>query len=41
MMSIKTTGHIVDESHYKMSKRYPDEIVHPEDLLHGTEKMDG
>lgn len=40
-MTIKTHGLLLDEARDKMSKSYPDTVVDPEDLLKGSEKLNG
>ena len=40
-MAMKTHGLVLDEGNDKMSKSFPSGVVDPEDLLKGTEKLNG
>ena len=40
-LALKTHGLVVDESGEKMSKSDPKLMVDPEDLIYGSEKLDG
>jgi isoleucyl-tRNA synthetase len=40
-MSLKTHGLILDEANEKMSKTQPELLIDTEDLIMGSEKLDG
>lgn len=40
-MALKTHGLVLDESDEKMSKSYSELVIDPEDLISGSEKIDG
>jgi isoleucyl-tRNA synthetase len=39
--TLKTHGIILDEGNNKMSKSNSSQLIDPEDLIQGTEKLDG
>ena len=40
-MSLKTHGLILTQNNEKMSKSEKSEVIDPEDLIYGTQKLDG